>query len=84
MIEDNIITDESNERTVLVGLITQQQNETKANEYLDELAFLARTAGAEPENGSCRNSTTRIRALTSGRGSLRKYASMWKTTKSDL
>ena len=49
MIEDNIITDESNERTVLVGLITQQQNETKANEYLDELAFLARTAGAEPE-----------------------------------
>ncbi len=68
MIEDNIITDESNERTVLVGLITQQQNETKANEYLDEL----------------RNSTTRIRALTSGRGSLRKYASMWKTTKSDL
>ena len=49
MIEDNIITDESNERTVAVGLITQQQNETKANEYLDELAFLARTAGAEPE-----------------------------------
>ena len=34
-----------NERAVLVGLITQTQNETKANEYLAELAFLAETAG---------------------------------------
>lgn len=49
MIEDNIINKEVNERTVLVGLATKVQNETKANEYLDELAFLARTAGAEPE-----------------------------------
>ena len=48
MIEDNIINKEANERTVLVGLVTQQQNEVKANEYLDELAFLAETAGAEP------------------------------------
>lgn len=31
---------------MLVGLITQLQNEAKANEYLDELAFLAETAGA--------------------------------------
>ena len=34
------------ERAVLVGLITPKQNEQKANEYLDELAFLADTAGA--------------------------------------
>ncbi|MDE5745818.1 MAG: GTPase HflX, partial [Paramuribaculum sp.] len=34
---------------VLVGLITPQQNEAKANEYLDELAFLADTAGAVTE-----------------------------------
>ena len=34
------------ERAVLVGLITPQQNENKAREYLDELAFLADTAGA--------------------------------------
>lgn len=34
------------ERVVLVGLITQQQNERKTNEYLKELAFLAETAGA--------------------------------------
>jgi len=49
MIEDNIINKETNERTVLVGLVTLRQNETKVNEYLDELDFLARTAGAEPE-----------------------------------
>ena len=48
MIEDNIINKEANERTVLVGLVTQRQSEAKVNEYLDELAFLATTAGAEP------------------------------------
>lgn len=48
MIEDNIISTEANERTVLVGLITQNQNESKTREYLDELAFLADTAGAVP------------------------------------
>ncbi|MCM1490365.1 MAG: GTPase HflX [Muribaculum sp.] len=47
--EDNIINKEENERTVLVGLVTQKQPENKVNEYLDELDFLARTAGAEPE-----------------------------------
>jgi GTPase len=36
------------EHTVLVGLITQKQNEQQANEYLSELAFLAETAGATP------------------------------------
>lgn len=44
--KDLIINKETTERAVLVGLITPQQGETKANEYLDELAFLADTAGA--------------------------------------
>ena len=35
------------EKTILIGLITQQQNEEKATEYLDELEFLAYTAGGE-------------------------------------
>lgn len=35
-----------NETAVLVGVITQLQTEEEANEYLDELAFLAETAGA--------------------------------------
>jgi len=37
------------EKAVLVGVITQNQQEDKAREYLDELAFLAETAGASPE-----------------------------------
>ncbi len=45
--KDLIIEKTSTERAVLVGLITQTQSEAKANEYLDELAFLAETAGAE-------------------------------------
>ena len=35
------------ERAVIVGVITQQQSEEDVTEYLDELAFLAETAGAE-------------------------------------
>lgn len=49
MIEDNIIIEESNEKALLVGLVTRNQDERKTEEYLDELAFLAETAGAEPE-----------------------------------
>lgn len=37
------------EKAVLVGLITQHQNEERSREYLDELAFLADTAGATPD-----------------------------------
>lgn len=44
--KDLIINKEDTERAVLVGLVTPVQNEVKANEYLDELAFLADTAGA--------------------------------------
>ena len=49
MIDNSDLTKQLPERAVLVGLITQQQGETKAREYLDELAFLADTAGAVPE-----------------------------------
>ena len=42
-----VISEAQTEKAILVGLITQQQDERKTNEYLDELAFLAETAGAE-------------------------------------
>lgn len=45
--KDLVIGKETNESTILVGLITHRQNEAKVNEYLDELDFLADTAGAE-------------------------------------
>lgn len=45
--KDMILNKEVTERAVLVGLVTPAQSETKAKEYLDELEFLADTAGAE-------------------------------------
>jgi len=44
---DFILTDNIPEKVVLVGVISQNQTEAQAREYLDELAFLAETAGAE-------------------------------------
>jgi GTP-binding protein HflX len=35
------------EKTAIVGIVTQNQNEEKLNEYLDELEFLTYTAGGE-------------------------------------
>ena len=35
------------ERAVLVGIVSKEQTETQVNEYLDELAFLADTAGVK-------------------------------------
>jgi GTP-binding protein HflX len=37
---------QNEEQTVLVGLIQKEQTEAQVTEYLDELAFLAETAGA--------------------------------------
>ncbi len=44
--KDLIISQETTERAVLVGLINDRQDEARVKEYLDELAFLADTAGA--------------------------------------
>ncbi|SFU59931.1 GTP-binding protein HflX [Porphyromonadaceae bacterium KHP3R9] len=46
--KDFITSEIKNENAVLVGLITPDQGEEKVNEYLDELAFLAETAGLYP------------------------------------
>ena len=40
------IVGEQEETAILVGIITPQQNERKTTEYLEELQFLAETAGA--------------------------------------
>ena len=42
-----VISEAQTETAVLVAIITPQQNERKTNEYLDELEFLAETAGAK-------------------------------------
>lgn len=47
--KDFIISEAKNEQAVLVSVITQQQTEEQVTEYLDELAFLADTAGIVPD-----------------------------------
>lgn len=47
--KDFVTSEIKNEKAVLVGLITPEQNEEKVNEYLVELAFLAETAGLVPD-----------------------------------
>ncbi len=49
-IEKNIMLEKEKidfEKTVIVGIVTQNQNEEKLVEYLDELEFLTFTAGGE-------------------------------------
>ena len=46
MIEKNKKVHYAAEKAVIIGVITQQQSQDDVKEYLDELAFLAETAGA--------------------------------------
>ncbi|NOR27996.1 MAG: GTPase HflX, partial [Lutibacter sp.] len=44
MIEEKKVT---SEEAILIGVITQHQNEEQSNEYIDELEFLTITAGGK-------------------------------------
>ena len=63
------------ERAVLVGLITPQQNEAKAREYLDELDFLAETAGAVTVKKFTQKCDAPNRTTFVGKGKLDEIAS---------
>ncbi|HLN55208.1 MAG TPA: GTPase HflX [Bacteroidales bacterium] len=43
-----IDTGESKEKAILIGVSYPGQDESEVNDFLDELAFLAKTAGADP------------------------------------
>ena len=64
-----VITEAKTETAVLVGLITPQQDERRTNEYLDELEFLAHTAGAV----TIRRFTQRVNGP-----SMVSYVGQWK------
>ena len=46
LMKEFVITEVKAETAILVGLVTKEQDEAKTKEYLDELEFLADTAGA--------------------------------------
>ena len=62
------------ERAVLVGLITPQQNEARAKEYLDELDFLAETAGAVTVKKFTQKCDAPNRTTFVGKGKLEEIA----------
>lgn len=72
------------EKAVLVGIISKVQNDDRVKEYLDELAFLAETAGAE----TIRRFTQRMDVPDSrtfiGSGKLNEIAAFVKEQTIDL
>lgn len=76
--KDFITQEIKNENAVLVGLITQDQNEDKVNEYLDELAFLAETAGLRPIKIFLQKMDTPNTATFVGKGKLQEIGDFIK------
>ena len=74
----------NNERAVLIGLVHKEQTEQQVQEYLDELAFLAETAGAE----SVKRYTQKLQHPDSktfiGKGKLQEIAEYVKSKNIDV
>lgn len=71
------------ETAVLVGLITQDQNEDQAREYLDELEFLADTAGAQVKKHFLQRLDIPNHATFVGTGKLQEIAEYVKANEID-
>ncbi len=71
------------EKVVLVGVISDQQDEKQANEYLEELAFLADTAGAEVLKQFIQRLVQPHPVTFVGQGKLREIADYVKVTEAD-
>ena len=79
-----VISEAKAETAVLVGLITKEQDEAKTKEYLDELEFLADTAGAV----TIRRFTQRVAGPSQttyvGKGKLEEAAELCKNAEIEL
>ena len=68
------IPERNDETAILVGLITPRQDDLKVKEYLDELEFLAETAGAIVEKRFVQRLSVPVAATFIGSGKLREIA----------
>lgn len=82
--KDFITYDIKKENAVLVGLITPDQNEEQVNEYLDELAFLAETAGLIPEKRFVQRLDTPNTATFVGKGKLEEIEDYVKEEENEI
>jgi len=71
------------ERVVLVGLISQEQDEKQAKDYLEELAFLADTAGAVVLKQFIQRLDRPNSVTFVGQGKLQEIAAYIKVTEAD-
>jgi len=70
----NTSTKKLREVAILVSIITQEQNETKVQEYLDELEFLADTAGVDCDKRFVQRLSKPVPATFVGKGKLEEIA----------
>ena len=79
-----IKTKKTQEKAILVGLINSSQNAERANEYLDELAFLALTSGAKTIARITQQLKTPNPTTFVGKGKLNEIHELVKKEKADL
>lgn len=82
--KDFIANEIKKENAILVGLITPEQNEERVNEYLDELAFLAETAGLVPVKRFVQRLDTPNTATFVGKGKLEEIESYVKEEENEV
>jgi len=75
---------QNRERAILVGVIRQQQDRELVTEYLDELALLADTAGAEILHRLIQERNAPDPAYFIGKGKVQDLASLVSELKADL
>ncbi len=80
----DIITAQEPEKAILVGIITSEQKETEAKEYLKELAFLTETAGGIPVKQFMQRLDTPNPATFVGMGKLDEIRTYVKENDIDL
>lgn len=76
--------DTTKERAVLVGLIQRDQTTEQVYEYLDELAFLAETAGAETVRNFVQRMDIPNKKTFVGKGKLEEIEEFIKANKIDI
>ncbi len=79
-----LVTKPKRELAVLIGLINQEQNEHEIKEYLNELAFLTETAGAEPVHKFVQHLEVSNPKTFVGKGKLNEIENFIKENKIDL
>ena len=82
--KDFITNEIKNETAVLVGLITPEQNEEMVTEYLDELAFLAETAGLVPGKRFVQRLDTANAVTFVGKGKLQEIEAYVKDEENEI